>query len=97
MVLFGRGGGGGAALEYRILYFHFPKVGTAVELRSGLSAVAPKWMRMNHWLIDSVTGHALASAENVSANLDLKERKSLLLDGDLLTSLQERRTPGIAL
>jgi hypothetical protein len=88
---------GGAALEYRILYFDFPKVGTTLELRSGLSAVAPKWMRMNHWLIDSRTGQAFASAENVSANLDLKERKSLVLDGELLTSLQMQRTPGLAL
>lgn len=88
---------GGAALEYRILYFRFPLIGTPVELRSGLSAVTPKWIRMNHWLIDSRTGQAFASAENISANLDLKERKSIALDGELLSALQVRRTLGMAL
>lgn len=88
---------GGAALEYRILYFGFPKAGTVVQIRSGLSAITPKWMRMNHWLIDSQTGDAIASAENISANLDLSLRKSLVMRKELLADLQSYRISGIAL
>jgi acyl-CoA thioester hydrolase len=88
---------GGAALEYRILYLRFPEVGTPVQIRSGLSAVTQKWMRMNHWLIDSRTGDAFASAENISANLDLSLRKSLVLNEELLAELQGRGTSAMAL
>ena len=45
-------------------------------------------MRMNHWLIDPVSGAAVATAENVSVNLDLKLRSAIVLPPDIEASMQ---------
>lgn len=79
---------GGAALEYRLIYLDHPPAGTAFELRSGLAALDAKRMRMNHWLIDAVTGQVVATAQNVSVNLDLKLRSAIALPPDIEAAMQ---------
>lgn len=83
-----RGRVGGAALEYRLIYFDHAPAGTPFELRSGLAALDSKRMRMNHWLIDAVTGAAVATAENVSVNFDLELRSTIVLPPEIETAMQ---------
>ena len=62
---------GGAVLEYRLIYLDWPHVGDHVELRSGLQGFDDKTQRMNHWLLDPVSGRAWGTSEAVAVNLDL--------------------------
>lgn len=79
---------GGAALEYRLVHHRWPRAGARVELRSGFVAIEEKRMHMVHWLLDPDSGETLASAENVSVNLDLVERRSIALPMALREKLQ---------
>lgn len=83
-----RGRVGGAALEYRLIYFDHAPAGAPFELRSGLAALDSKRMRMNHWLIDAVTGGAVATAQNVSVNFDLELRSTIVLPPEIETAMQ---------
>ena len=66
---------GGAVLEYRLIYLDWPVAGDHFELRSGLKAVEDKTQRLNHWLLDPVSGKAWGTAEAVAVNFDLDTRK----------------------
>lgn len=66
---------GGAVLEYRLIYLDWPVAGDHFELRSGLRAVEDKTQRLNHWLLDPVSGRAWGTAEAVAVNFDLDSRK----------------------
>ena len=66
---------GGAVLEYRLIYLDWPMAGDHVELRSGLQGFDEKTQRMNHWLLDPVSGKAWATSEAVAVNFDLDARK----------------------
>jgi acyl-CoA thioester hydrolase len=66
---------GGAVLEYRLIYLDWPAAGDHFELRSGLQAVEDKTQRLNHWLLDPVSGKAWGTAEAVAVNFDLDSRK----------------------
>jgi acyl-CoA thioester hydrolase len=79
---------GGAALEYRLIYFDQPRAGDLVEVRAGMTRIEPKLMRMSHWLLDPHTGAAWAAAENISVNFDLDRRKTMSLSDDLLAAAQ---------
>ncbi len=68
---------GGAVLEYRLLYLDWPMAGDHVELRSGLQGFEEKTQRLNHWLLDPVTGKAWATSEAVAVNFDLDTRKTV--------------------
>ena len=88
---------GGAALEYRLIYFDHAPAGAPFELRSGLAALDAKRMRMNHWLLDPVTGAAVATAENVSVNLDLKLRSTIALPPDIEAAMQGHVIGGLSM
>ncbi len=66
---------GGAVLEYRIVYLDWPTIGDHVELRSGLAGFDGRTQRLNHWLLDPVSGRPWATSEAVAANFDLDARK----------------------
>jgi len=66
---------GGAALEYRIIIHKRPREGDIVAVHSGLAGIANKTFRMGHWLLDMVSGEALATMEASAASFDLTERK----------------------
>lgn len=66
---------GGAVLEYRLIYLGWPMAGDHVELRSGLRGFDDKTQRMNHWMLDPVSGRAWGTSEAVAVNFDLDTRK----------------------
>lgn len=88
---------GGAALEYRLVHFAWPRVGDRVELRSGNSGAEPKFRRMVHWLLDAETGQAYGSAEAVVAALDLETRKLAPFSDEALAALRAQSVEGLAL
>jgi acyl-CoA thioester hydrolase len=88
---------GGAALEYRLLHFGWPRAGQRVELRSGLAGSDARLWRMVHWLLDADTGQSLGSAEAVAVNLDLETRKIVDLSPEAQAEVAARVTPGLAL
>jgi acyl-CoA thioester hydrolase len=79
---------GGAALEYRLVYFDQPRPGDRIVVHAGLVGVDRKMARMRHWLLDPHTGAPWAAAENVSVNFDLDTRKAVLLSAETAQSLQ---------
>lgn len=79
---------GGAALEYRLIYFDAPRAGDRIVVQSGLVGVDRKLARIRHWLLDPHTGAPWAAAENVSVNFDLDSRKAVPLSAEAAQGLQ---------
>lgn len=86
---------GGAALEYRFVYRHWPRVGDVLTLRSGLKHVGPKTYTWVHWMFDLETGRAVATAEAVAITLDLKARKAIPIPDALRQRLESLVVPDI--
>jgi acyl-CoA thioester hydrolase len=69
---------GGAALEYRFVYRQPAQDGDLIQIRSGLKRISGrKTFIWGHWLFDSSTGEAVASAEAVSVLIDLVQRRAI--------------------
>ena len=66
---------GGAALEYRVVYRAWPRVGDRFVVRSGISGVDHVAMKMTHWILDPATGQPWGGAEAVVTTFDLDARK----------------------
>jgi len=81
---------GGALLEIRILHLRNPRAGAHLSLRSGFSRLEPRFSHITHWLLDAVTGEAVASARGVAAALDLDARKVAERSPETLAALQPR-------
>ena len=79
---------GGAALEYRLIYRHWPQAGDLLTLRSAIKGIGGKTFTWGHWLFDMKTGAAVMTAEMVGVAFDLVERKALDLTDDYRKSLQ---------
>jgi acyl-CoA thioester hydrolase len=79
---------GGAALEYRFVYFEHPRAGDHIEVRAAVIEVDAKLVRLRHWLLDPRTGAPWAAAENVSVNFDLDRRKIVALPVEAVAQLQ---------
>ena len=79
---------GGAALEYRLVYFDQPRAGDRIEMRAGLFGVDRKIARLRHWLLDPATGAAWAAAEGVSVNFDLDARRMVPLSPETVAALE---------
>ena len=88
---------GGAVLEYRLIYLEWPTVGDHVELRSGLQGFEEKTQRLNHWLLDPVSGKAWATSEAVAVNFDLDTRKSIPILHEAREVLAGYTRPGLGL
>ena len=86
---------GGAVLEYRLIYLDWPMAGDHFELRSGLKAVEDKTQRLNHWLLDPVSGRAWGTAEAVAVNFDLDTRKVVPIAPAARAALQPFVVPGL--
>jgi acyl-CoA thioester hydrolase len=83
---------GGAALEYRLVYFAQPHAGDRIDVRAGLVEVTPKLARIRHWLLDPVTGAPWAEAENIVVNFDLDSRRAVSLSTEAAAQLQSKVT-----
>ena len=88
---------GGAVLEYRLVYLDWPLAGDHVEIRSGLAGFDDKTQRMNHWLLDPVSGQPWGTAEAVAVSFDLDKRKIIPIAPDLREALSAFVTPGMSL
>jgi acyl-CoA thioester hydrolase len=88
---------GGAALEYRLVHFDWPRAGDRVELRSGSPGADARFRRLVHWLLDPATGRPWASAEAVVVSFDLETRKIISLDEAQLAAVNADAKPELAL
>lgn len=68
---------GGAALEYRFVYFKRPKCGDILKLRSGLKQVTEKTYTWSHLMFDAESGEMVAASEAIAIALDLVARKAI--------------------
>jgi acyl-CoA thioester hydrolase len=68
---------GGVALEYRLAYYGWPRLGDRFELRSSAAGGDARVRRVVHWFLDPLSGAAWGAAEATIAAFDLDERKIL--------------------
>jgi acyl-CoA thioester hydrolase len=73
----------GAVVEARLIYRRFPRAGDFIDVRSGLSEITGKTLRLVHWLCDPVSGKAWASMEAVALTFDTTTRKAVAYSDDM--------------
>ncbi|MEL6285531.1 MAG: thioesterase family protein, partial [Pseudomonadota bacterium] len=78
---------GGAVLEYRLLYHHWPTAGDLFEVRTSLARVEKKFHSLVHWVLDPVTGLPWATTEAVAVTLDIDARKIIPTPKPLMDEL----------
>lgn len=88
---------GGAALEYRLLHFDWPRAGDRVELRSGSAGGDARFRRLVHWLLDPDTGRAWGAAEAIAVSFDLETRKIVSLSDEELARVEANAVRGLSL
>jgi acyl-CoA thioester hydrolase len=93
----GNGKVGGAALEYRLVHFDWPRAGDRVELRSGSAGGDARFRRLVHWLLDPTTGRPWGSAEAIAVSFDLETRKIITLSDEALAAANAEAVAGLAL
>ncbi|WP_395672541.1 thioesterase family protein [Phenylobacterium sp.] len=86
---------GAAAMEYRLVYADWPRVGDRLELRSGQSGGDARFRRLTHWLLDPNTGRPWASAQALIAPMDLERRKLAPLSDEALARADALVIPGL--
>lgn len=87
---------GGAALEYRLIHYAWPRAGDRLELRSGTAFADGKVRRFVHWLLDPETGKAWGAAQAIAVNFDLDARKVVALTADAATAVQAQVIEGLS-
>jgi len=88
---------GGAALEYRLVYFDWPRAGDRVELRSAWAGGDARFRRMVHWLLNPATGRPWGAAEVIAASFDLDTRKIVSLPDTALAAIRAQVVEGVGL
>ncbi len=86
---------GGAALEYRFVYFKRPKCGDILKLRSGLKQVTEKTYTWSHLMFDGESGEMIAASEAVAIALDLVARKAIPVPEEMRKHLSSLVIDGI--
>lgn len=84
---------GGAVVEARMVFRHWPRAGDLIEVRSGVVEVGEKTVRLMHWLLDPVSGGCWASVEVVSVTIDTDSRKIVAAPPAVREALAERLIP----
>lgn len=87
---------GGAALEYRFVYRRPSRGGDLLTLYSGIKAVSGKTYQFGHWLFDTVSGEAVATAEAVAVMLDMDTRRAMVIPDDRRAVLDAHVVPGLS-
>lgn len=102
-LILGLGGGdrseaemGGAALEYRFRFRRTAGPGTGVVVRSGLADVNAKTRTFVHWILDTDSGEAIATAEAVAVSLDLRARRLASLSDEAVAVYRRKVVPGLS-
>ena len=88
---------GGAALEYRLVHYGWPRLGDRFELRSATAHVEERYRLLRHWMLDPETGRPWAAAENVAVGFDLDARKVVRLPPDAVARIQATARPEMQL
>jgi acyl-CoA thioester hydrolase len=88
---------GGAAVEYRLIYFTPPRAGDRIEVRSAVVEATSHYRRMGHWLLDPETGQPWGVAANVGVNFDLQTRRLATLTPEEVAANQAYVTPEMSL
>lgn len=86
---------GGAAMEYRLIYFSLPKVGERVELRSGFSNSDARFRTIVHWLLDPNSDRVWGAAAAIAGSFDLQTRKLITHSEAAQKVMQAQVTPGL--
>jgi acyl-CoA thioester hydrolase len=79
---------GSAALECRLDYFHWPKVGDRFAIRSAFATMGPKSRRVVHWMFDADTAQPLCAVRTLEVNFDLDRRRAREVDAGVRQALQ---------
>lgn len=87
---------GGAAVEYRFVYRNRPREGDVFTLRSAVKSVSEKTYSFCHWLLDTESGRALATAEVVALPLDLKSRRAVPVPDKIREGLSQLLVPEVS-
>lgn len=81
---------GSAALDHIITFRQQLKAGSAYHIRTGFLEIREKTWRFCHYLIDSVSGEVVATAEVVAVMFDKTTRKSVVLPDEMRRAFTER-------
>lgn len=90
-------GVGGAALEYRFVYYERPALGSIIEVRTGLRELGRKTLHMVHYVFDLESERCVASSEAVAVSFDLTLRKSVDISDEARAVMQTRIIAGLHL
>jgi acyl-CoA thioester hydrolase len=87
---------GGAMVEYRVVFNHWPVAGDGVQVWSGMTLLDGSSRRMAYWIIDPSSGQAFAALEAVYLTFDLGARRALKLPPGTVAELQSLVIPQLA-
>lgn len=79
---------GSAALECRLDYFQWPRVGDRFAIRSAFAALGTKSRRVVHWMFDADTERPLCAVRTLEVNFDLDQRRAREVDVGVRQALQ---------
>ncbi len=88
---------GGAALEYRIVYYRPARLGDVIETRCGLRAIGGKTTEWNYYLHDAETGEPIAAAASIGVAFDLATRKAVAPDEATLAAWRAQLVPELTI
>ena len=79
-----------AVVEYRLVYFDWPRAGDRFDVRSGLRVAEARRLGWTHWMLDPETGRPWAIAIGVLVPFDLEARKTVTLPDEALKLLRAK-------
>jgi acyl-CoA thioester hydrolase len=77
-----------AVLEHRTQWFARPRAGEQVQVRSRITALEGKTLRLEHWLCDPVDRRVWAHVQAVSVHFDLDRRRAVAIPPPVLAELK---------
>lgn len=86
---------GGAALEYRLIYRAFPRLGDVLEIRSGLRAQRGKTTEFCNFIFDVATGECVMSSDAIAVMFDMKLRKAVAPPPEVVERLMAQAVPDL--
>ncbi len=85
----------GALLEARANHRNQPKAGDLFVIRSGLRKAGNNTRELCHWILDPVSGKCWSSFIGVACRFNLKTRRLVKVEDDVLTLLQSGIVNGL--